>query len=350
MGSVLITGGTGSMGQALVRRLLAERNQVDVSTYVVSPGTKTHDAGPRYDRIIVYSRDEWKQSEMRAAFPDERLRFFIGDVRDRQRLTRAMRNVSRVIHAAALKQVPSCEYNPLEAVKTNVDGTANVIDAALDAQVARVLMLSSDKACDPTNLYGATKLVAEKLIVDANVYGGETTKFACTRYGNVLGSRGSVLPLFQAQAGPGRSLTVTDPDMTRFVLTLEQGVKFVLESLELMQGGEVFVPKLPAVTVRTIAEAATWPAAPRMVISGLRPGEKRHEVLVSAHEAARTRDEGEYFVVGMDARPGPGAEFRFASDTAERLGVQRFRHLAGLTGKVAPNEKERPRAATAPGA
>ncbi len=327
MGSILITGGTGSMGQALVRRLLTDQT---------------------IERVCVYSRDEWKQSEMRAAFPDPRLRFFIGDVRDRQRLTRAMRNVSRVIHAAALKQVPSCEYNPLEAVKTNVDGTANVIDAALDAQVGRVLMLSSDKACDPTNLYGATKLVAEKLIVDANVYGGETTKFACTRYGNVIGSRGSVLPLFQAQHAAGQALTVTDPDMTRFVLTLEQGVRFVLDSLGRMVGGEVFVPRLPAATVRTIAEAAAYPAAPRLVIGGLRPGEKRHEVLVSSHEAARTRDEGEYFVVGMDARPGPGAEFRFASDTAERLGVQRFRHLAGLVLESDDNAKEPSRAVTAP--
>ncbi len=314
MSSVLITGGTGSMGQALVRELLT-------------------DGG--VERVCVYSRDEWKQGEMRAALPDPRLRFFIGDVRDHGRLTRAMRNVDRVIHAAALKQVPACEYNPLEAVKTNVDGTANVIDAALDARVGRVLMLSSDKACDPTNLYGATKLVAEKLVVDANVYGGETTKFACTRYGNVLGSRGSVLPLFAAQHVAGLPLGVTDPDMTRFVLTLEQGVAFVLDSLECMSGrGEVFVPKLPAVTVRVMAEAVVWPGSPRLVMSGMRPGEKRHEVLVSTHEAARTQEFDDRYVIWPTGRWGD-AGFRFGSDTAERLGVQRFRHLAGLSAVLA---------------
>jgi UDP-N-acetylglucosamine 4,6-dehydratase len=316
MTSFLITGGTGSMGQQLVRQLLEN--------------TAT-------ERVCVFSRDEWKQDAMRnAGFTDPRLRFFIGDVRDRDRLRRAMHGVDNVIHTAALKQVPACEYNPLEAVKTNVDGTANVIDAALDADVAKVLMLSSDKACDPVNLYGATKLVAEKLIVDANAYAG--TRFACTRYGNVISSRGSVLPLFQAQHAAGSSLTVTDRYMTRFVLTLEQGARFVLESLERMQGGEIFVPKIPAVSVSTIAEAVTWPENARVILMGARPGEKPHETLVSEHEASRTTDEDDCYVIRpVPAVPGvpDGFSFRSAGGSPsrgapERLDVDGFRLLAGM--------------------
>jgi UDP-N-acetylglucosamine 4,6-dehydratase len=222
-----------------------------------------------------------------------------------------------------------------------VDGTANVIDAAIDAEVGRVLMLSSDKACDPTNLYGATKLVAEKLMVDANVYNRNGfPKFACTRYGNVIGSRGSVLPRFQAQHAAGEPLSVTDPDMTRFVLTLEQGVRFVLESLAAMAGGEVFVPRLPAVTVRTIAEAAAWPDSPRLVMSGLRPGEKRHETLVSAHESSRVIGWPEHFTIWPERVSAEG--FSFSSDAAERLDVARFRELAGLVLESSPIRKREP--------
>ncbi len=302
MTSILITGGTGSFGQHAVQHLLTDD----------------------YERIIVYSRDELKQSEMRhAGLDNERLRYFIGDVRDRQRLTRAMRGVTHVIHAAALKQVPACHYNPLEAMKTNVDGTANVIEAALDAQVGRVIMVGTDKAVDPVNTYGKTKALAEALMVDANAYGGYTTKFAATRYGNVLGSRGSVLGIFQAQHHAGVPLTVTDPDMTRFVLTLDDGVRFVLDRLDGMRGGEVFVPKLPAVKVRTIAEAVVWPALPTLIMSGTRPGEKRHELLVSENEPSE--DHGDHLAVGA----GKWVE-AVRSDTAPRLGVAEFRELAGL--------------------
>ncbi len=311
MTSFLITGGSGSMGQQLVRQLLE-----DTAT----------------ERVCVFSRDEWKQDAMRnAGFTDDRLRFFIGDVRDRDRLRRAMHGVDNVIHTAALKQVPACEYNPLEAVKTNVDGTANVIDAALDADVAKVLMLSSDKACDPVNLYGATKLVAEKLMVDANAYAG--TRFACTRYGNVISSRGSVLPLFQAQHARGEPLTVTDPEMTRFVLTLEQGAAFVLDSLERMNGGEIFVPKIQSVSVGTIAAAVTGPKGPRFMQMGARLGEKNHETLVSRHEAPRTVDRSDAYVIRSEAASFASvpAGFEFTSLTApRRLTVDEFREVAGL--------------------
>ena len=313
--SVLVTGGSGSFGQAFVRRLLEGS----------------------VDRVIVFSRDELKQHQMRVdGFTDERLRFFVGDVRDRDRLRRAMADVDVVVHAAALKQVDTCEYNPLEAKKTNVDGTSNVIDAALDAGVGKVLMLGTDKAVDPTNLYGATKLVAEKLIVDANAYSGVGgTLFAATRYGNVISSRGSVLPLFQAQHAAGLPLTVTDPSMTRFVLTLEQGVQFVVDCLEVMLGGEVFVPKLPAVTLFTVAMAVANTAYGRG--SGLRPGEKMHELLVSVNESARTVDRGWHYLVKplqdfgrrWGGTPVP-AGFYYGSDMAERLNVGGFRRLAGL--------------------
>lgn len=236
-----------------------------------------------------------------------------------------MAGVDVVVHAAAMKQVGACEYNPLEAKRTNVDGAANVVDAALDCGVGRVLALSTDKAVDPTNLYGATKLVAEKLFVDANAYSGDGgTRFACTRYGNVLNSRGSVLPVFLAQWDAGLPLTVTDPAMTRFVLTLEQGVQFVLDSLGRMAGGEVFVPRLPAVSVATIAEAVAWPRLPAYLGTGMRQGEKRHELLVSANEGAE--DRGGFFVVGAGFPVGVA----FSSRDATRLDVAAFRRLAGL--------------------
>lgn len=314
-----MTGGTGSFGQAFIRRLL------DSDT----------------ERVVVFSRDELKQHDMRiGGFTDERLRWFIGDVRDRDRLRRAMQGIDTVVHGAALKQVDTCEYNPLEAVRTNVDGTANVIQAALDANVSKVLMLSSDKAVDPANLYGATKLVAEKLIVDANAYSGKDgPRFAATRYGNVISSRGSVLPLFQAQWAAGLSLMVTDPAMTRFVLTLDQGVDFVTRALDSMTGGEVFVPKLSAVSVATLAESVTAIAMPNRFVKavGLRPGEKMHELLVSHNEAPRTIDAGWCYIVkpiadlGLTVSGTPvDAGFSYVSDMAERLDVDGFRRLAGL--------------------
>ncbi len=320
--SYLITGGTGSMGQALTYALLED---------------------PKVERIAVYSRDEWKQSEMQNAFPDERLRFFLGDVRDRDRLRRAMQGVSRVIHCAALKQVPACEYNPIEAVKTNVDGTANVIDAALDAQVGRVLMLSSDKACDPVNLYGATKLVAEKLMVDANVYSrAGTPRFACTRYGNVLWSRGSVLERWDAELRDGEPLSLTDLRMTRFVLTVGQAAHFILDCLERMNGGEVFVPRLPACDLATMAQALI--VSREHLASGVfgaergaRPGEKTHEMLISEHEAHRAVPslEAGYAILptweNADYSHMPGSHVRvYTSDQAPRLTVEEFRELAGL--------------------
>jgi UDP-N-acetylglucosamine 4,6-dehydratase len=326
MTSVLVTGGTGSFGQAYISHLLTLKT---------------------FDRIICFSRDELKQHEMRTkgGFTDSRLRFFIGDVRDRERLERAMHGVDTVVHAAALKQVDACEFNPLEAVKTNVQGTANVIDAAIDAKVTRVLGLGTDKAVDPTNLYGATKLVAEKLLVDANAYNGPL--FAATRYGNVISSRGSVLPVFQAQQKAGVPLTVTDPDMTRFVLTISRGVGFIGECLGRMKGGEVFAPKLPAATVRTIAHSVDLGnrAQPAWIVTGLRPGEKRHELLVSDHEASRTLDCGWCYLIRpvqnhrghlWDGQPVP-AGFRYSSHTATQLDVEAFRELAGLAARVKLN-------------
>jgi UDP-N-acetylglucosamine 4,6-dehydratase/5-epimerase len=274
--SILVTGGTGSFGQRFIRSLLS-RPQV-----------------PR--RIVVFSRDELKQHEMRTqGFEHPNLRFFIGDVRDVDRLRRAVQNIDVIVHAAALKQVPACEYNPIEAVRTNVDGARNVIDAALDRGVKKVLALSTDKAVNPVNLYGATKLVAEKLFVQANAYAGTNpTAFSCVRYGNVVGSRGSVLPLFIEQAKRG-TLTITDPRMTRFWITLDEGVAFVTSCIERMHGGEVFVPKIPSVRMTDMAAAV----APNCKIAhiGIRPGEKLHEALISEDEARTTRELEDMYVV-----------------------------------------------------
>lgn len=304
--SILITGGTGSFGQAFIRRVLSDGD---------------------YDRVIVFSRDELKQHEMRTTqgFTDPRLRFFIGDVRDVQRLTRALKDVDVVIHAAAMKQVPACEFNPLEAKKTNIDGAQNVIDAALANDVPRVLALSTDKAVDPVNIYGTSKRAAESLFTNANAYSGaDGPRFACTRYGNVLASRGSVLPMFAAQHGRGEPLTVTDPSMTRFVLTLQQGVDFVIDCLGRMDGGEVFVPRIPAVDLRTLAQAVTWPEPPRIEVVGRRPGEKQHELLTSENEPA------EHWPDRFVVQSSGGTAHRFSSEHAERLDVDGFRALAGM--------------------
>jgi UDP-N-acetylglucosamine 4,6-dehydratase len=278
--SVLVTGGTGSFGQKFVQIMLAEYH-------------------PK--RLIVFSRDELKQHMMRVGgYDQESLRYFIGDVRDLNRLERAFRGVDIVIHAAAMKQVPACEYNPIEAVATNIGGARNVIDAALDSGVQRVLAMSTDKATAPINLYGATKLVAEKLFVQANSYrGAEGARFSAVRYGNVVGSRGSVVPLFQEQRKTGK-VTITDERMTRFWITLEQGVRFVISCVEMMHGGEVFIPKLPSMTMGDFAQAIA-PGCEVEVI-GIRPGEKLHESMISEDEARQTIELEDRFAI-LPAHP-----------------------------------------------
>jgi len=301
---ILITGGTGSFGKKFVEVMLKEYH-------------------PK--KLIVYSRDELKQLEMRAAgFDHPSLRYFIGDVRDQERLRRAMHGVDIVVHAAALKQVPACEYNPMEAIKTNIMGTSNVIEAALDSGVEKVMSLSTDKAVNPVNLYGATKLAAEKLVVQSNAYAaGTATRYSCVRYGNVVGSRGSVVPVFIQQRSSGK-LTLTDERMTRFWLSLEQGVHFVIRCIEQMHGGEVFVPKIPSMKVLDLARAIAPHA--RVEVIGIRPGEKLHEVLISEDEARTAVELGDMFVVlpaeGMwfvydwkSRGKSLPADFRYTSDT-----------------------------------
>lgn len=272
---VLVTGGTGSFGKQFLEIALREHR-------------------PR--KLIVFSRDELKQHELQMRYAGEQaLRFFIGDVRDRDRLQRAFHGVDIVVHAAALKQVPACEYNPFEAIQTNVIGAKNVIDAAIDCQVAKVMAISTDKAVNPVNLYGASKLCAEKLFVQGNAYVGEgTTAFSCARYGNVVGSRGSVVPVFLQQCGGG-SVTVTDERMTRFWLTLPQGVRFVIRCIELMHGGEIFVPKIPSMSIMDVARSLA-PGC-EVKVTGIRPGEKLHEVLVSEDEARQTVTADGMFVI-----------------------------------------------------
>ena len=272
---VLVTGGTGSFGKKFTRILLDEHQ-------------------PR--KVIIFSRDELKQHEMQVrGYSHENLRYFIGDVRDRERLVRAMHGVDIVVHAAALKQVPACEYNPMEAIKTNIMGTANVVEAALDAGVKKVMTISTDKAVNPANLYGATKLAAEKLTIQSNAYaGGSATRFSCVRYGNVVGSRGSVVPLFLKQRGNGR-VTLTDDRMTRFWLSLEQGVRFVIQCIEWMEGGEVFIPKIPSTKVTDLARAIAPQA--ELEIIGIRPGEKLHEMLISVDEARHTIELDRMYVI-----------------------------------------------------
>jgi UDP-N-acetylglucosamine 4,6-dehydratase len=272
--TILLTGGTGSFGQHFTRTALAEWNPA---------------------AIRIFSRDELKQTDMERKFDDPRLRFFIGDVRDSNRLHRAIEGADVVIHAAALKHVPVCEYNPFEAIKTNILGTQNVAEACLDVGVPRAMALSTDKAVSPANLYGATKLCAEKLFVQANVYAGKhTTRLSCVRYGNVVGSRGSVVPLFRDQAASGE-LTVTDERMTRFWITLDQAVQLVADSFVAMSGGEVFVPKIPSTRVLDLAEAIA-PGLP-IRFTGIRPGEKLHESLITSEEARHTVDKGWCYVV-----------------------------------------------------
>lgn len=321
---VLVTGGTGSFGKEFIRTLLNENKPA---------------------KVIVFSRDELKQHEMReAGFDQPNLRYFIGDVRDLGRLKRAMDGVDIVVHAAALKQVPACEYNPMEAINTNILGTANVVEAALETGVTKVLALSTDKAVSPVNLYGATKLAAEKLTVQSNAYSGERpTRFSCVRYGNVVGSRGSVVPIFLRQRQNG-TLNITDKRMTRFWLSLDQGVHFVLHCIEVMQGGEVFVPKLPSTTILDLATAIAPKAKLEEV--GIRPGEKLHEVLISEDEARTAVElddmyviqpaQGPWFVRSWDGKGKPLPEgFHYASnENSETLNAKQIEEM------IAPIEKE----------
>ncbi len=274
--SILITGGTGSFGHRMTRTLL-ERHR------------------PR--RVIVYSRDELKQFEMQQRFDDSRMRFFLGDVRDARRLVQAMQGVDFVIHAAALKQVPAAEYNPTECIKTNVHGAENVIQAALDNDVDRVIALSTDKAANPINLYGATKLASDKLFVAANnMAGGHPTRFSVVRYGNVVGSRGSVVPFFKRLIAEGADhLPITHEAMTRFWITLQEGVDLVLDGFARMHGGEIFVPKLPSVRIVDLARALA-PDLPQKVV-GIRPGEKLHEIMCPADDSHLTLAFDDHFVI-----------------------------------------------------
>ena len=313
---VLVTGGTGSFGQKFTEIALGKYE-------------------PK--KLIIFSRDELKQSEMARRFSDRRLRFFLGDIRDKDRLVRAFDGVQVVIHAAALKQIPVAEYNPLEAIKTNVLGSANVIDAAVDREVEKVIALSTDKAANPINLYGATKLCSDKLFVAANVYSGShRTRFSVVRYGNVVGSRGSVVPIFQELRETG-TIPITDKRMTRFWITLEQGVEFVVRVLGYMHGGEIFVPKIPSVNIMDLAEAMAPECQYKFI--GIRPREKLHEVMVPADDARRTLELSGFYVIQpefpawrsdnwKEGRPVPEG-FCYASDTnAWCLSVDEIKALA----------------------
>lgn len=312
--TILVTGGTGSFGKKFIGNVLK------------------HDV----KKVIVFSRDELKQYEMSQEYTDSRLRFFIGDVRDKDRLYRAFDGVDIVIHAAALKHVGACEYNPFEAIKTNIYGAQNIIEAAIDRGVEKVIALSTDKAAAPVNLYGATKLASDKLFVAANSYvGAKTTKFSVVRYGNVVGSRGSVIPFFKKMASTGR-LPVTDERMTRFWLTLDAAVHFVIGSLGRMEGGEIFVPKIPSMKILDLAKAIAPDA--EIDIVGIRPGEKLHEAMITEDDARHTIEYPQYYVItpefswwsethkhGMNKLD---EGFRYTSDTNnDWLSVEELRSL-----------------------
>lgn len=314
--TVLITGGTGSFGKKFVKKVL----QTNV------------------EKVIVFSRDELKQYEMGQTFTDSRMRFFIGDVRDKERLYRAFDGVDVVVHAAALKQVGACEYNPFEAVKTNIHGAQNIVEAAIDRGVERIIALSTDKACSPINLYGATKLASDKLFVAANSYAGDKeTRFSVVRYGNVVGSRGSVIPFFQRVKKTGR-IPITDERMTRFWITLDQGVQFVLDNLQRMEGGEIFVPKIPSMKVIDLAEAV----APEcnIEIVGIRPGEKLHEAMITEEDSRHSLEYDNYYVIQpefswwrdkscTEGSPLPDG-FSYTSDQNDKwLSAQELKQLVG---------------------
>jgi len=317
--TILITGGTGSFGKACAEHLLAQYK-------------------PK--KVIIFSRDEFKQYEMAKALSPEKypaMRYFIGDVRDRQRLYRAFDGVDYVIHAAALKHVPTAEYNPLEAVKTNINGAVNLIDAAIDMKVKKVLALSTDKAVSPVNLYGATKLCSDKLFTAANAY-STTTRFSIVRYGNVLGSRGSVIPLFMKQRETGQ-LTVTDPRMTRFWIALDAGVRFVLDGLKRMTGGDILVPKLPSMNIVDLARAIGPDC--EIKVTGVRPGEKIHELMIPRDEGRNTREFDDCYIImspfshwlQFDEMPGKGVgdDFEYSSENNPwKLTVAELRSMLGL--------------------
>ena len=324
--TVLITGGTGSFGRALARRLLSE----DLC-----------------EKVIIFSRDEWKQWEMKSSdplFAHPKIRYFLGDVRDAERLRRAFKDVDVVIHAAALKQVPAAEYNPTEFVATNINGAINVIEAAIDRGVKRVIALSTDKACNPINLYGATKLCSDKLFVAGNAYVGASghTRLSVVRYGNVLGSRGSIIPFWQQLLQDGAaSLPITDPRMTRFWITLDHTVDFVLQKLSTMRGGEIFVPKVSSMRITDLAEAV----APDMPyhVQGIREGEKVHEILISVEDARHTREfDNDYCILPQvainewqryletEGKPLPDGFYYGSENNTEWLSVDEIRNLFGI--------------------
>jgi UDP-N-acetylglucosamine 4,6-dehydratase len=303
--SVLVTGATGSFGKRFIKTVLDEHS-------------------PK--RLIVFSRDELKQFEMQQKLSAPNLRYFLGDVRDKERLYRAFDGIDVVVHAAAMKQVPASEYNPMEAIKTNIIGAENVINVCIDQEVKHVVALSTDKAANPLNLYGATKLCSDKLFIAANALSGRhRTRFSVVRYGNVIGSRGSVIPFFMQRRASG-VLPITDPRMTRFWITLGQGVKFVLDSLERMHGGEIFVPKIPSMKVTDVAQVVAPEC--RTEIIGIRPGEKLHEIMVTQDDAINTVEHDSYytiqpavdwwqskaFIAETGARPVPET-FQYSSDT-----------------------------------
>jgi UDP-N-acetylglucosamine 4,6-dehydratase/5-epimerase len=317
--TVLITGGTGSFGKEFIKIVLREYQ-------------------PK--KLIVYSRDELKQFEMQQKVPfnDPRIRYFIGNVRDKERMLRAFSGVDYVVHAAALKQVPAMEYNPEEAVKTNVIGAMNVINCAIDAGVRKVVALSTDKACNPVNLYGATKLCSDKLFIAGNSYAGEGgTRFSVVRYGNVVGSRGSVIPFFQKEREKG-ILPITDKRMTRFWITLEQGVRFVIKSFERMVGGELFVPKIPSMKITDLAKALAPEC--KIEIVGIRPGEKLHEMMISADDARNTLELADCYIISpsfywwdknnhLQAKKVPEG-FVFSSDTNQAsLTIENLQMILG---------------------
>ena len=322
--SILVTGGTGSFGKAFIREILESHN-------------------PR--RVAVLSRDELKQSEMRSEFteemgsPDPRLRWFLGDIRDKDRLIRAFHGVDYVVHAAALKQVDTAEYNPFEFVKTNILGSQNVIDAAIETGVKKVVALSTDKASSPINLYGATKLTADKLFVAANNYSYSFgTTMSVVRYGNVMGSRGSVIPFFRRLVNEGKPLPITDPRMTRFWITLPQAVKFVIDSFDTMQGGELYVPRIPSMRITDLVEAVA-PGSDTYEV-GIRPGEKLHEEMIASDDSYRTIRQDDRYVVQptvkeywfkVPAGETVPVDFSYSSDTNEQwLSVQELRDLIEL--------------------
>jgi UDP-N-acetylglucosamine 4,6-dehydratase len=326
--SILITGGTGSFGKAFVRNVLSQC---------------------RPHRLVVYSRDELKQFEMQQEFNDPAMRYFIGDVRDGTRLMRAMSGIDFVVHAAALKQVPAAEYNPMECIKTNVHGAQNVIDASIACGVKKVIALSTDKAANPINLYGASKLASDKLFSAANnMVGTNPTRFSVVRYGNVVGSRGSVVPFFRKLLAQGVSeLPITDPRMTRFWITLDQGVEFVQKCFMRMAGGEIFVPKIPSARITDLAEAM----APGISLTevGIRPGEKLHEVMVTSDDARLTLEFPDYYLIqptitfqehptyasnalGETGQP-VDADFEYGSGTnPDMLGIPAIRDLLARLG------------------